>query len=549
MRKIDPTVFHWLGEQLDPPPPPKPKKNRTKWVPRLNPSQLRAFNSCARYLLAYGEKGSGKTRGLLDKLVRHAYENQNALCLIVVKQMAMATKGGAWDELVQQVLPTWRDGNRDRDGNLLDEGMGLEFSDVKYDANHNPFVWVENRFGGWSMVTVMTAPHGHQLRARIRGYTPSCVLVDELTSCETRDYFTAISAQIGRKRGIDGPQQYMAACNPEGPSHWVYKVWWEEAFNEETGKWDDDYEKHHIPSHENRHNLPDGYIESLEKVYKSDPVEADRMLRGVWIDRPSGDSLFRDTFNIGIHVRPLKEDGNPDHKRGLMPIAGHPIIIGCDPGSVFNAFVLQQWLPPIPGVTPWQDEMGWLVFDEVCLFKRKVFYHQIIPILMRRVKWWREQCKVGAEKLPQVWISDTSALNQFRASAQTADSAYDVLEIERVYNAYRERYALEPIKIKPTPKFGGSKAVRVRGLSQNFAEQRIMISSRCQHVRSMALNLESEKQKPGEFDPDRAMTPKRSDHIHVFDALTYPHITASLEPSKLIGWSAEKTQQIGPIGS
>ena len=118
MRKINEDVFAWLGDQLDPPPPPKRKATGVLWKPRLNPQQQLAFDSSALFVLAYGEKGSGKTRGLLDKVVRHAYENQNALCLIVVKQKAMAVQGGAWDELIQQVLPTWRDGNKDRDGNL-----------------------------------------------------------------------------------------------------------------------------------------------------------------------------------------------------------------------------------------------------------------------------------------------------------------------------------------------------------------------------------------------------------------------------------------------
>ena len=543
MRKIDSAVFEWLGDQMDPPPPPAKRKNRKPWEPRLNPTQRRAFDSPARYLLAYGEKGSGKTRGLIDKLVRHAYENQNALCLIVVKQKAMATQGGAWDELIQVVLPGWRDGNRDRDGKLLDEGMGLQFSEVKFDANHNEFVWVENRFGGWSKITVMSALHAEQLRLRIRGYTPSIVLVDELTSCESRQYLTAIAAQVGRRRGIAGPQQYLAACNPEGPSHWVYKVWWEEAFDEATGVWDPDYEKYHIPIQENRHNLPEGYVENLEKLYKSDPVEADRMLRGVWVDRPSGDSLFRDHFNVGIHVRPLREDGNPDHKRRLMPIAGHPIIVGMDPGQVYNAYAFMQWLPPIEGVTPWTDEMGWLIFDEVCTLKRKVFYHQITPVLMRRIRWWRQ---LVTGKLPQVWISDTSAFNQFRASGD-ADRAYDVLEIERVYATFRERYGLEPLKVKPTPKFAGSRAVRVNLLSKMLAAQRILVSSACVGTRTMLLNLESEKQKPGDFDPDKAMTPRRSDHIHIFDAITYPIITSTLEPSKLTAIMEEKTQQIGPL--
>jgi len=538
MRRVDNSVFEWLGQQINPPPAPPPSEpTKSDWYPSLNPTQRKIFDSTKRFILAYGEKGSGKSMGQLHKLVRHAWENQNALCLIVVRVKSMAIKGGAWDKLIGQILPEWKD------------GIGLHHREVQFDPNHNQFIWVANRFGGWSMITVMSAPHAHQLRELIRGNEPSMVFVDELTSCDSIEYLRALGAQIGRRPGVDGPQQYIAACNPEGPSHWVYKAWWIDAFDEETGLWDEDYEKWHVPIQENEDNLPEGYVETLRKLYKSDPIEGDRMLRGVWVDRPSGDSLFRDTFSIGIHVRPLRADGIPDFKLGLMPIKGHPIIIGCDPGSVYNAFALQQWLPPIPGLTPWQNEMGWLAFDEVCLFKRKVFYHQIIPILMRRIRFWRDQLKTDEAGLPQVWVSDTSALNQFRASASSSESAYDVLEIERVYAAHRERYKLEPIKIKPTPKFAGSKAIRVRGLSQILADQRLLVSARCIHTRNMLLGLESEKQKQGDFDPDRAMTPRRSDHIHVFDALTYPHITSTLEPSKLIAWSSQKTQSIGPLQS
>ena len=528
--KLDSSAFEWLGNQMEPPAPPKKDlADMGTWAPSLNPTQEKIFHSTKRYILAYGEKGSGKTIGHLHKIVRHAFENQNALCIIIVKVKSMATKGGAWDKITGQILPEWK------------AGIGLEYSDVKFDPNHNEFLWVQNRFGGWSMITVMSCPHAHQLRERMRGLEPSIAFVDELTSCETNEYIRAIAAQIGRRPGIDGPQQYLAACNPEGPSNWVYKVWWEEAFDEERGLWDLDYEKWHVPIQENEHNLPEGYIENLTKLYKSDPIEADRMLRGLWIDRASGDSLFRDVFNVGIHVRPLKEDGNPDHKRRLCPIAGYPIIVGMDPGSVYNAYSYMQWLPPIPGITPWTEDMGWLIFDEVCLFKRKVAYQQLVPVLMRRIKFWRDQVP---GKLPQVWLSDNSAFNQFRA----AQGSYDVLEIDRAYEAHRERYGLEPLKTKPAPKFAGSRQIRVRLLSSLLADQRILVSSGCIHTRSMLLNLESESQKPGDYDPDKALSPKRSDWIHIFDALTYPIITSTLEPSKLTSVMESKTQKIITFG-
>ena len=44
-----------------------------------------------------------------------------------------------------------------------------------------------------------------------------------LTNLDTDDYFNAVVQQLGRRPGIDSPMQYTAACNPDGPSHWVYK--------------------------------------------------------------------------------------------------------------------------------------------------------------------------------------------------------------------------------------------------------------------------------------------------------------------------------------
>ena len=520
--KIDQSAFSYLGAVISPPPPPKQPasgfgEEDNGWEPSLLPTQKIAWNSRAKYNLCYGEKGTGKSIGCLHTAVRHCYENNNALAIILVKEKSMATKGGAWDKLIGQILPEWK------------EGIGLNFTDVKFDPQHNELVWIENQYGSWSMITVISCPHAHQLRERIRGYEPSFVFVDELTSCASHEYLVAVAAQIGRRPGVLGLQQYYAACNPEGPSHWVYQKWWEEAFDEETGRWDPDYAKFHIPIQENKKNLPDGYVEGLEKLYKHDPVEADRMLRGIWVDRPSGDALFRDCFNIAIHVAPLTDSGIPDHRSRLMPDPTHPFIIGMDPGAVYNAYSFIQWLPPGPGL-PWTETLGWLVFDEVCVMKRKVLYNDIVPIIMRRIKWWRTQIQA---RPGQVWVSDSSAFNQWRPG-NTQGSNYDSLEIQRIYETRRAFFDLEPMRIKEAPKFSGSREIRVRLLTQLLNEHRILVSSQCVHHRNMLLNLESEKQKDGKaFDPDLAMSPKRSDHIHVFDSLTYPIITSTITPSIL----------------
>ena len=510
MPKADHSIFESLGEMLKQPPPPSAVYNPT-WHPRLNPTQKVLFDSSKRFILAHGEKGGAKTYGCLSKLVRHCYENDNALALILVRVRSMANKGGAWDKLQAAILPDWK------------SGLGLSYSDVKFDTQHNEFIWIQNQYGGWSMAVLISAPNASQLRERIRGYEPSFVFVDELTSCNSPEYFQAVAAQIGRRPFVDGMQQYVAACNPEGPSHWVYQKWFVQAFNEETGDWDPDFEAIYFPVAENECNLTPGYLSSLKKIYRDDKTEAARMIEGTWIDRPSGEGLFRDLYNPIIHVRPLDEDSVPSKHDRLSPDKNHPIIIGLDPGSVYNSFIFEQWLPL-------DEKMKWLVFDEVVVTKMRVPYEILVPAVMKRVAFWRSEVGGTASTMPQIWISDDSAFNQYRA----AQGSYDVLEIERIYEENRAKFGLEPMKVRSAPKFNGSTITRVRLIQKMLGSDEIVISSGCPMMMQMFLKLEGKKTKPGETpDPEGAMTPQRSDVVHIFDAFSYPVLASSLNPTAL----------------
>jgi hypothetical protein len=512
MAKIQPDAFEVLGKMIRPPPKTDVVVKKD-FMPSLTRTQTKLFNSEARYILAWSEKGSGKTVGCLHKMVKHCFDNKNALGIILVRVKSMANKGGAWDKLQSWVLPEWK------------EGLGLKYTDVKFDPQHNEFIWIQNQFGGWSMIVVISAPHAHQLRERIRGYEPSCVFVDELTSCDSVEYFQAIAAQLGRRPFVTDVQQYMAACNPEGPTHWVYQKWFVQAFNEETGEWDPDFDQIHFPVEENRKNLTEGYLESLAKIYRDDPTEEARMIHGEWIDRPSGEGLFSDLYNPVVHMRPVDEEGKPLRDERILPSAHHPIIVGLDPGSVYNAFIFMQWL--LVG-----DRMRWVVFDEIVTIRRRIGYPDFIPMVMRRIKFWRQHVAAQPGQMPQIWISDNSAFNQFRS----AQGSFDVLEIQKIYEANRGKYGLEELgKIKDCPKFNGSVMARVNLGQKLLSQDEIIVSAACRYVHQMFLQLEAKGQKPGEpFDPEAALTPRRSDHVHVWDALSYPILMASITPTALV---------------
>lgn len=507
MPKLDPRAFEALGEMVKP--PPKPNRHVTKeWMPMLNPTQERLFFDDSLYILCWSEKFSGKTVGCLHKVMKHVYENKNAFAILLTRTGNMSKDGGSWHKLITYVLPEW------------EKGLGIKYK-FGTDKQHNTFVWVENIHGEWSMIMDTSAPNADQLEDRFKGREPSIVFVDELTSCDSDKYFKAISAQLGRRPDVTGVQQYLAATNPDDPEHWVYKKWFVDAFDEVTGEWSKSYVNIYFPREENIVNVGESYFRGLDETYRGDPAGAAWMIEGHWVPRPSGEGLFREIYNPLVHVRPVDENGKADPRRRLQPDIEHAMIIGLDPGSVFNAFSFQQYLLV-------DDKMKWLIFDEIISIKKRIDYELFIPMVMRRIRWWRDE--IGKE-IPQVWISDNSAFNQYRS----AQGSFDVLEIERIYEANRLNYKLEPLKIKPCPKFNGSRTSRVRLGQKMLANDEVLVSSACSFTQKMFLMLEGQKRRAGEpLDPEAMLTPARSDFLHVWDATSYPWLMASLNPTALV---------------
>jgi len=470
------------------------------WIPSLSVTQRKIFDDASNYILAYGERGSGKTFSLGGhKLVRHCYENFNALALIIVGVRSQATLGGVWHKLQIEILPEWV------------EGIGLTHTDERQDTQKNLYIDIANRFGGHSRVVLISVPYGAFIKDRIKGFEPSLVFVDELTNLDTDDYFNAVVQQLGRRQGIDGPQQYLAACNPDGPSHWVYKRFFEEPYVK--GKWNDDYSVYHVPISENEKNLPPGYYDRIMEAVKTDPVEEARMVRGEWVDRPAGDAIFGPYFNKGMHIR-------GDSKTGILPNENFPVLVGWDPGSVNNAVIFMQALIGSDGVV-------WTVFDELVTINKKLPYTTLVPLVMRKMSYWNRKCE---HVFKYIHISDNSAFNQFRAKT----GSYDVRDIEEISRDKADTFGLPPIRMKSAPKFNGSVEARVRLTIAKLQNDQFLVSSQCTAIIKMFQNLVSEKQGKT-YDPSASFKPKRSVYVHPFDAMSYVFLQedASFTSSKV----------------
>ena len=464
----------------DPGKKPKKRVRKKDWMPDLNPTQKLIWDDTSPFLLTYGEKGSGKGYSLLHKLVRHCYENTNAFQILIAPSI-FTGKEGIWHDLHQDILPHWK------------HGIGLEYTDSKLDPEtKDRHCWIANMRGGWSKMVLKSIPHPAFVEARVKGPAPSGVYIDEITNCNGREYFTYPAAQLMRRRDIEGPMQFTASCNPEGPSNWVYKVWFEEVVDSETGKRDPDYAVYHVPITENLHRLPAGYVEHLRKVLR-DPIQKRRLIDGEWIDAPTGQSIFRNQFIPAIHVR-----GDVIKGTGLRPIKGVPISVGYDPGPANFCVAFMQMLVI-------EGKVLWIIFDELNFVGKHRTYKRVVTEVLKTMDHWQDivGCKFQFEH-----ICDAAAFTNRRS-----DGSFEVMDIEREGKGR--------IRMKACPKGAGSIVDRVRMLQSFMDDEAIYISAKCQRTIDMCNLLSSKNLKPGEYSPENEFTPVRNIYSHPFDAATY----------------------------
>jgi PBSX family phage terminase large subunit len=432
--------------------------------------------------------------------------------VFIVGVRSQATQGGIWDKLLLEVLPAWK------------EGLGLKYTEEKRDEMQYRYVFVENMHGGWSKVVLVSLPWPEQVAGRIRGFEPSMVVEDEMTTLAGPVYFDAVIQQLGRRPGIRGPQQFIGTTNPDGPSHWVYKRFWEdpyqEAYDEDggilspKGEWDPRYSVYTLNVEENKANLPPGYYEQILEATRNDPVEYRRMVLGEWVDRPTGDAIFGNHFEEHHIVKPKKG-------KHVIPSPKFPVVVGYDLGQSSNAMIFAQ-----PIVVK-DKGLVWLVFDEIVHNNKKIPYDILTKALLRKMQMWD---KLMGKHMSWHHISDDSAFNQFRAG----EGSYDHLQIKRFSEKFGPDFHQKPIVMQAAPKFAGSKEARVRLTQQLLTEDRLLVSDRCEKVKQMFYNLQSEKVKQGSYDPTAAFKPKRSVHLHPFDALSYIFLEADLGRPKFV---------------
>lgn len=475
----------------------------------------------------------------LNDLVLHCYDDvvkpepglraMAPLAIICTIFRSAATEGGAWEKLHNLVLPEWFD------------GMGLQFTEPKQDDQKNRYCFIGNKVGGWSRVILKSIPYGDNIRARLKGIEPSYFFSDEITEQSGPDYFFVPFQQI--RRPTRAPRIFMGACNPAdtGEEHWVWKnmvmvpcntVGNKDGPDIPTAKvnkreaiygampnygggrlkgLDEQFHVYHVPVEENVHWTPEqikAYQNTVLAEARFDKTAVDRLIKGLWTPRPTGEGLFKEFFVPNIHIK-----GDAIKGIGIMPKPGYPIIIGYDIGQVHNSISFLQRMPA-------QNGNIWVCFGEIFKYNKRITYKNLAKEVVAHMKHWNTK---AACEFSFIHIGGEDAVNQWRPGS----GSYDALIFEREFNEYQKE--LNPdsrlqIKLQGCPRGPGSISARVGILQGKLYDGNFLVSATCHNTRQMLMLLESDKKN--------ASVPKEtSKWTHVFDSITYPLFRYEINPS------------------
>lgn len=522
------------GEKRDP-------ANIPDWEPLLNPVQREGWEDQCETRGYCGPKFSGKTTICLHDIVRHCYQEWDALFWILGNNAA-ALAEGACSDLTKFILPTWRDGNvappyirkggilvpNPRAGERIDPGIGLEYANWRFDAQtKHPIMRIKNRFGGWSRIRVISIPHEDMIDERVRGPAPSGIYLEEATKCGSDAYFTFPSLQLNRRRDIDGIQPFLFSCNPEDPENWVYDWMYKQVVvtADQPGRnWPKDPEKpgirrdptvsfRSVPYEENAHNVSQKNRTMMEARLK-DPILRQRLLEGKWVSYPSGDSLFKDEFSEKRHMRgelKIDDKGEVVKSVGLLPVPGYPLVLSYDFGDRSAGVSFQQIIETEEGPLT-------LIFDELCYHRQMIKSRRLAHALVEKLRYWFEWLRAEQNNPDAFWsvwhIAGDDATTTFKANIGSVD-AKNVEDLTReIIEREPDRYrGIEPFIIRGCPRPPGSREKRADLLAEAMLEDRFIVSQICSWHRAMLFHQEADKDAPN--------SPKKGKWTETFDAASY----------------------------
>ncbi len=282
-------------------------KIENNFIPK--PGQSRFMTSKVKYQLANGGLGSGKSSILSHKAIKY-----------------MLFYPGTTGLIARRTYPELRTTTRKTFFDILMRYYGGKALIAKWNQTENYLKFING-----SDLYFMALDDMMKIGSLELGFFG----IDELSEFETPEVWDGGGAGqglTGRLRHPKGPLRGFGATNPATKEHWLYKYFVE--------RQDPDYGVFEMPSYENRENLPEEYIRSLEKM----PEEwRERYLLGKWGIVPKGTRVY-------AHFTPKFHIGDFTYNSGLPLYRSwdfgfrHPAVLFAQEGTDGRFYFLKEIL-------------------------------------------------------------------------------------------------------------------------------------------------------------------------------------------------------------
>jgi len=486
------------------------------WYPPLNRKQLEIFNDYHRYTLIHGPRKSGKTFGIIHKVIRHSFDVNGAMIAIVCKTIKNAKSAGVW-VLLDRMLKIWE---ASCPGFKVVEGPKTT-GDSKMS-----FVRIRNRHGTISEIQCHSLEHSKEVEAKFKGPAYSMFWLSEFDQYCDEHAFDIFCDALRMWPNVKYEEhQIICDCNPPdtGTNNWIHDKWWKFKGRELGPDEDKIFQEglHRILVNlDDNPQLDPRERRELETRYKKRLALYNRFILGRW-EQDITDGHFSDVWDEPTHVIG-NTDGNEEDWQMIVPTPACSILLGgWDMGESKNHsfHIIEKIVIEHP--TTRRKHVTFSVIDEYVVIRTFMSIREFVEVCQEKIEHWNNW-QMKNHKVTPVWRhwSDSSAFND-RASAEKSDSAI-------AYEASDGR-----IILSAAPKYKDSNKDKVKLLWQLLYEKRLFVSAQLTHTKAMFANLRSDPNTASHFV-------KRDDHKHPFDSLAYPIIAEA--PSDMI-----RSSEIGTV--
>lgn len=261
--------------------------------------------SRARVRALIGGRGTGKTTTVAVEIVRHCFHNAGAKAYVLRKTQD-SNQDTTLETFEHQVFPQMGTGYQDTGVSLfkkMDGGKSFRLPSRKAVEKYNEWLaqnpkaskadklrWLEavgNVF--CSFMIFAGVPEERYRASRFRGFEASLLVLVEADQLSREDLDLGVACLRWKGTDPDTCDELgfikdtgvILDTNPPSPRHWIAQM-------EEDCKDDPQVKFWHLATRDNSHNLPEGYVENLERQYKKNPAMLARMVYGQYAEAFDG---------------------------------------------------------------------------------------------------------------------------------------------------------------------------------------------------------------------------------------------------------------------